>query len=104
MDANFGVLIGLGLSNFGSVKFFGDPICQQTVIPFLSSEKERERQAAALCLAMLCYKNEANAQEIIDYLFTFSASNPSQFSASVEYYTTFAVGLAYFQTNNVDQC
>ncbi|CAL6089455.1 26S_proteasome regulatory subunit [Hexamita inflata] len=103
VDQNFGILLGLGLSNFGQIKFFQDEICQQ-VIQRLASEKERERQAAALCLAMMCYGNESKAEEIIQLLLNYAAQNQSQFSETAMHYAGVAIGLAYFQTDNVQQC
>ena len=104
VDANFGVLIGLGLSNFGNAKFFQSNLCRDHVLGKLASEKEKERQAASLCLSLLCFKNEKHAEPIIQYLVNFSVENPSQFGDSVEYFSTFAIGMAFFQTENVSEC
>jgi len=106
-DGQYGAFLGLGLSNMGNLEFFDSELCKEYVIPALTSEHERCRRGAGLCLAFLCYRRADEATHLIQDLFTRAASiatgtEASGIVGSLTRSAALAMGLAYAGTRSLE--
>lgn len=54
--ANYGILVGMGLANLGRIEVFDDETFKEAVLPLLSSESEKVRHGAAICIGLMCFR------------------------------------------------
>lgn len=90
---NMGIFIGLGLINFGNIDFYNTECYKTAEDLIVKSESDKEKLGFGLMLALISYRAESRVKMLDDIY---------QKVEGLTEYSTLALGLAYYQSNNGD--
>lgn len=66
-DCNYALILGIGLINFGNTDFLETEMCA-SIMEYLCSEHLKEREAAGIALALLCFRQESKVLPLLEKL------------------------------------